>query len=100
MIKPQRKTDIAVKCVYCAGVEEDYEEVWQMYPAQEGDRTPCCMVTEGAWTWFGSIVFTLTLLGNNRRRIQNVSCFPQFNLEDMGLMPLVSLCSTCQREKV
>jgi hypothetical protein len=42
---------------------EEYEEAWQIYPAQEGDEVPCCMVTEGAWTWFGSVVFILTLLG-------------------------------------
>jgi len=30
--------------------------------ASEADRTPCCAVTEGAWTWFGSILLTVTLL--------------------------------------
>ena len=85
MIKPQRKTNIAVKCVYCAGVEEDYEEVWQMYPAQEGDRTPCCMVTEGAWTWFGSIVFTLTLLGNQPRHIQKRLLFSAVKFRGSGV---------------
>ena len=49
--------------VFPVGGAEEYEEVWQIYPAQEGDRVPCCIVTEGAWTWFGCIVFTLALLG-------------------------------------
>ena len=32
-----------------------------IYEADEADRTPCCGITEGGWTWFGSILLTLTL---------------------------------------
>ena len=33
-----------------------------IYEASDSDRTPCCVITEGAWTWFGSILLTLSLL--------------------------------------
>ena len=33
----------------------------RVYEADESDRTPCCAITEGGWTWFGSILLTLTL---------------------------------------
>merc|ERR1719376_2001757 len=33
-----------------------------IYEASESDRSPCCVITEGAWTWFGSILLTLSLL--------------------------------------
>merc|ERR1719474_434085 len=33
-----------------------------VYEASDSDRTPCCVITEGAWTWFGSILLTLSLL--------------------------------------
>lgn len=32
-----------------------------IFEADEADRTPCCGITEGGWTWFGSILLTLTL---------------------------------------
>ena len=32
-----------------------------LYDAEESDRVPCCAITEGGWTWFGSILLTLTL---------------------------------------
>ena len=32
-----------------------------IYEADESDRVPCCGITEGGWTWFGSILLTLTL---------------------------------------
>ena len=28
----------------------------------EGDRAPCCMVTEGEWTWFGSTLLITFLV--------------------------------------
>jgi hypothetical protein len=58
--------------VLATGAEE-YEEAWQMYPAHETDRVPCCIVTEGAWTWFGCIVFTLALLGTEAAQLAFVS---------------------------
>ena len=30
--------------------------------AGEEDRTPCCMVTEGEWTWFGSTLLITFLV--------------------------------------
>ena len=33
----------------------------RVYEADESDRMPCCAITEGGWTWFGSILLTLTL---------------------------------------
>ena len=33
-----------------------------IYEASDSDRTPCCVITEGAWTWFGSVLLTLSLL--------------------------------------
>ena len=32
-----------------------------IYEADESDRSPCCAITEGGWTWFGSVLLTLTL---------------------------------------
>ena len=32
-----------------------------IYEANESDRTPCCGITEAGWTWFGSILLTITL---------------------------------------
>ena len=32
-----------------------------IYPASQEDREPCCAITEGGWTWFGSLLLTLTL---------------------------------------
>ena len=31
------------------------------YEAFESDRAPCCAITEGGWTWFGSFLFTVVL---------------------------------------
>ena len=33
-----------------------------IYEASEEDRVPCCAITEGGWTWFGSFLFTLSLM--------------------------------------
>ena len=32
-----------------------------IYEASEADRVPCCAITEGGWTWFGSLLLTFTL---------------------------------------
>lgn len=43
--------------------ESDFFDIVKptIYEADEADRTPCCAITEGGWTWFGSILLTLTL---------------------------------------
>ena len=32
--------------------------VWRIEAGEE-ERIPCCMVTEGEWTWFGSVLLIL-----------------------------------------
>ena len=35
--------------------------LWRL-KASEADLVPCCIVTEGTWTWFGAVLLTLVLV--------------------------------------